>query len=140
MTSNVSISHCRINIRVSVIYNLSLYDCVFSFPLPLTQDLQEAQRFSKEGAPERLSGINERTRKRDAVYGAHRTQETEGGLTLEEPSPNSHCSALANAARRYIFIFLPRIVLHSLEKKISHSHIHPETSHVFTHIPTLMNY
>lgn len=70
----------------------------------LHADLQQAQCVSKEGAPERLSSIDKWTCKRDAIDGARCTQETESGLTFEKPSPHSHCSALANAARRYLLI------------------------------------
>lgn len=72
----------------------------------LRSDLQEAQWLSKEGAPERLSCIYKWTCKWDAVNGAHRTQEAEGGLTFEKPPPNSHCSVLANAARRFKYLLI----------------------------------
>lgn len=49
-------------------------DCVFS--LCLTQDLQEAQSFSDEGTPERLSCTDQWTCKLDANYGARWAQET----------------------------------------------------------------
>lgn len=72
----------------------------YVFPLSLTQDLQEAQGFSEEGAPERLSCINKWTCKLDANYGAHCAQETEGGLT------HFSLCALANAARRYMYFLI----------------------------------
>ena len=75
--------------------------------LPLFQDLQEAHWISKEGsASERRSCINKRTCKRDDIFGALRTQEAEGGLTFEKPPPNPHCSVLANAARRYMYLLM----------------------------------
>lgn len=72
----------------------------YVFPLSLSQDLQEAQGFSEEGAPERLACINKWTCKLDANYGANCAQETEGRLT--------HFSlyALANAARRYMYFLI----------------------------------
>lgn len=54
----------------------------FPFLKLLRSDLQEAQCFSKEGAPERLSCIEKWTCQWDASYGAQRTQEAEGGLTF----------------------------------------------------------
>lgn len=64
----------------------------------LLSDVQEAACLSTEGASEWLQPINKRTLERDAVGSERHTQEAAGGLTLEES--NSHCSLLADAARR----------------------------------------
>lgn len=40
-------------------------------PVPLFQDVQEAQWFSKEGASERLSSIDQWTCKWHAIYEDH---------------------------------------------------------------------
>lgn len=76
--------------------------CVFC----LIPDLQQAQGFSKEGAPERISSIDERTCKRDAVSGAQCTQEAEAGLTFEKLSLNCLCSELTNAARKNMYLLI----------------------------------
>ncbi|XP_068435730.1 very long chain fatty acid elongase 5-like isoform X2 [Clinocottus analis] len=78
----------------------------FPFLKLLHTDLQKAKWFSKEGAPKWRSCINEWTCKRDASHGALCTQQTEGGLTFEKPPPDSHCSGLANAARRYMYLLI----------------------------------